>query len=39
MEKLQYIAPEIEVHEIQIEKGFATSTTPNELPYFGNGGW
>lgn len=39
MEKLIYIAPEIEVLEIQIEKGFATSVNPSDLDDFGYGGW
>lgn len=30
MEKLNYIAPEVEVLDIKIEKGFATS--PNGIP-------
>ncbi len=37
MNKLTYIAPEVEVLEIQIEKGFAQST--NDLNDFGYGGW
>ena len=39
MEKLVYIAPEIEVFEIQIEKGFGTSVNPSDLDDFGYGGW
>ena len=37
MEKQNYIAPEIEVLDIQIEKGFASSSG-RDLPGFGNGG-
>ena len=32
MEKQTYISPEIEVIEIAIEKGFATSGGPGESP-------
>lgn len=47
MKKQIYIAPELEVLEIQIEHGFAGSdgsggdnTTPvDNLPGFGFGGW
>ncbi len=36
MNKKLYIAPEIEVLDIQIEKGFAISTDPAD---YGYGGW
>ena len=43
MKKQIYIAPEIEVLEVQIEQGFASSNysdpIPTDLPSFGNGGW
>ena len=43
MKKQIYIAPEIEVLEVQIEQGFAGSNDsdpiPTDLPSFGNGGW
>ena len=41
MEKRFYIAPEIEVLEIEIEKGFADSTTKPtyNLPPFEDAGW
>ena len=32
MEKQTYISPEIEVLEIAVEKGFATSVGPGESP-------
>lgn len=36
MNRKEYIAPEIEVLEIQIEKGFAQSGDPAD---YGYGGW
>ena len=43
MKKQIYIAPEIEVLEVQIEQGFAGSNysdpIPTDLPPFGYGGW
>ena len=37
MERLSYSVPQIEVLEVEIEQGFATSQE-RELPGFGNGG-
>ena len=37
MERISYIAPQIEALEVEIEQGFATSQE-RELPGFGNGG-
>ena len=37
-EVLNYEAPQVEVIEVEVEKGFATSTAPIEdMPY--GGGW
>ena len=38
MKKLIYIAPEVEVLNIQIEQGFAATGETDDLPGFGNGG-
>ena len=37
MEKF-YVAPEVEVLEVEVEKGFEGSIVP-EAPQPGNGGW
>ena len=35
---LNYEAPQVEVIEVEVEKGFATSTAPiDDMPY--GGGW
>ena len=37
-EVLNYEAPQVEVIEVEVEKGFATSTAPiDDMPY--GGGW
>ena len=33
MEKLKYVQPALEVLEIKIEKGFATSADPGDSPW------
>lgn len=38
-EKLLYQSPEIEVIEISVEKGFATSNTPQDTENYNNQPW
>ena len=36
-EILNYEAPQVEIVEVEVEKGFATSTAPiDDMPYGGN---
>ena len=38
MENVVYTAPEVEIIEVEVEKGFATSAAPiDDMPY--GGGW
>lgn len=31
-DKLEYLSPEVQVIEVNVEKGFATSTPPPDVP-------
>ncbi len=39
MEKKSYLAPEIEVIEIAVEQGFATSSGPEFIPFDSEQDW